>query len=295
MLKPYIVSGDIYLLLKKWADTNGFVLPALDFFNGLRYEFSTYFRKIFSDFEFIHEEELVSGVKEMVDKCGLTPVTFDRAYYHSDSALEICRSVDINGEDKGSRNRPGFPTLLNQFQELRRLKKHGINEVVLVDDVVFSGSLTSRIISILSHMGIKVPFVCAGVGIGEGVNKLKESGCKVFCVRDYDDVIDEVCERDFFPGVPLSGRRIVGNGNFGAPYILPFGRPQQWASIPQEHEKEFSLFCIHQTICLFEEIEKSSNRIVRCSDLERKVFSLPVDDTRYINALQKILHKPPFW
>lgn len=294
MLKPYVVSGDIYLLLSKWADSNGFALPASNFFNELRNEFASYFRKIFPAFEFIYENELLGEVQEMVDKCGLLPITFDRVYYHSDSAIEICRSVDANGEDKGSRKRPGFSTLLSQFQELRKLRERGIKEVVLIDDVVFTGGLISRVMRILSHMDIKVPLVCAGIGVGEGINKLKENGCQVLCVRNYSEVIDEVCERDFFPGVPLSGRRIIGNENFGAPYILPFGRPQQWASIPQEHEKEFSLFCIHQTICLFAEIEKSSNRIVRCSDLERKVVSLPVDDTRYIDALQNILRKPSF-
>lgn len=289
MTKPYIISEDIYLLLKKWADDNGFVLPDLDFFKGLRDEFSSYFKEIFPVFEFVHEKELSEGVKELVDKFGLRPITFDRAYYHSESALEICRSVDISGENRGSRKRPGFPNLLAQFQELRKLRERGIKEVVLVDDVIFSGSLISRVISILSRADIKVPVVCAGIGVGEGINKLEKSGCEVLCVRKYSDVIDEVCERDFYPGVPLSGRRVIGNGNFGVPYILPFGRPQEWASIPDSYAKDFSLFCIHQTIRLFGEIEKLSNRIVRCSDLERKVFSLPTDETRYVDALQKII------
>jgi len=289
MEKSYIVSGDICLLLKKWVNGNGFILPDPYFFKELRDKFSTYFQKMFPAFEFIHEDELVNGVREIVNKCGLFPITFDRAYYHSDFAIEICRSVDIYGENKGSRKRPGFPSLLSQFQKLRKLRERGIKEVVLIDDVIFSGALTLGVIHILSRMDIKVSLVCAGIGVGEGVNKLGENGCRVFCVRNYSDVIDEVCERDFFPGVPLSGRRVIGDGNFGMPYILPFGRPQQWASIPDKYASNFSLFCIHQTIRLFEEIERCSSRIVRCNDLERKVFSLPTDETRFVDALQKIL------
>ena len=124
---------------------------------------------------------------------------------------------------------------------------------------------------------------------GEGTEKLTDAGYTVQCVRAYSEVIDEICERDFYPGVSLSGRLLVGNENIGLPYVLPFGNAEKWASIPTEWQEPFSQFCIQQTIRLFKAIEHCSGRIVRCCDLARKVIFLPIGSTRYIEELCRFL------
>ena len=107
------------------------------------------------------------------------------------------------------------------------------------------------------------------------------------CAHTYNQVVDEVCERDFYLGIPYSGRSLMGGENFGLSYILPFGNPEAWASIPNEYQKFFSIFCINQTIKLFEEIENSSNKIVDCSDIDRKVPNQPKIG-RYVDFLKSI-------
>jgi hypothetical protein len=112
---------------------------------------------------------------------------------------------------------------------------------------------------------------------------------EVRSVHYFDSVVDEVCERDFYPGVLLSGRTLYGSENVGLPYLLPFGDPVNWASIPEEKKYAFSEFCLNQTIKIFEEIELSSGRPVLCRDLERNIFSIPADGIRFVDALKQKL------
>jgi hypothetical protein len=286
MNKPYVVSADIYLLMKEWATRNGFMLPAREFFRQLREKFSNRMRGIFQNFEFVSEEEISCGLAGLVAGSGLPVISLDRVYFTSELNLEIARLVDESGKDRGLGHRAGTPPLVKQ---IRKLQTSGIREVVVVDDVIFTGALLERIIKLLSRIGIQVPLVCAGIGIAEGINRINSTKREVRCVRTYGEVIDEVCERDFYPGVPFSGRLLVGGDNVGVPYLLPFGKPESWASIPSEHAAAFSRFCLHQTISLFDEVERCSGKPILCQDLGRKVIGLPADGTRHSSALRKIL------
>ncbi|PIX62397.1 hypothetical protein CO057_03970 [Candidatus Uhrbacteria bacterium CG_4_9_14_0_2_um_filter_41_50] len=285
MYKPYIVSADIYLLMEKWATRHDFVLSEKEFFSKLREEFSDYMRRIFPDFELVSEEEISLGLIELVEKSGLPVISLDHVYFQSKLNFEIARLADEYGNDRGLGRRGNTLPLIKQ---VRKLKMSGVREAVLVDDVVFSGALIERVVEVLSKIGISVPLIIAGIGINEGINRINGSR-EIRCVHTYNSVIDEVCERDFYPGVPLSGRLLIGNDNIGIPYILPFGKPDGWASIPSDQTKNFSRFCIQQTITLFDEIAESSGKPVLCQDLGRKVLRLPTDSTPYTDVLRKIL------
>ena len=243
-------------------------------------------RRVFSSFELVSEDEISCGLAELVAESGLPVVSLDRAYFESELNLEIARLVDKNGKDRGLGHRSGTPLLA---QQIRKLQMSGVREVVVVDDVVFTGALLERIIELLSRIRIRVPLICAGIGIVGGINRISGTKREIRCVRTYKEVIDEVCERDFYPGVPLSGRLLVGDDNIGVPYILPFGKPESWASIPSEQATDFSRFCLHQTATLFDEIERHSGRPILCRDLGRKVVGLPMDETPYTDVLRKIL------
>ena len=56
------------------------------------------------------------------------------------------------------------------------------------------------------------------------------------------DVIDQICERDFYFGIAQSGISIKNSNGlvFKAPYFKPYGNPIERASIPSEYEKYFS-------------------------------------------------------
>lgn len=285
-MKPYIVSADIYLLMKKWATQHSFVLPSREFICQLREKFSNYMSGIFTNFELVSEDEISLGLTKLVAESSLPTISLDRVYFESEQNLEIARLVDKEGNDHGLGHRAGTPSLT---QQIKRLQMSGVREVVVVDDVVFTGALLERITDLLSRIHIRVPLICAGIGIAEGINRINGTKREIRCVRTYEEVIDEVCERDFYPGVPLSGRLLVGDDNIGFPYLFPFGKPESWASIPSEQAIDFSRFCLHQTASLFDEIERYSGRPVLCRDLGRKVIGLPIDETHYADDLRKIL------
>jgi hypothetical protein len=280
--KPYVVSADIKTLLELWSVEKGYTLPDSGFFKQLRTDFVSRMTSIFPGFELVSEDELSSGLTEMVKENNVFPVSLDRVYYRSQPSLDITRVVDSNGNSRGLGKRAESSLLLSQFREL---KNRGLTKIALVDDVIFTGDLLERVSGVLEKMGIEVPIIYAGIGISEGIDKLTATGRQVFCVKKYPKVIDEVCERDFYPGVPLSGR-LVDDSNTGAPYILPFGNPVEWASIPQKSQVSFSRFCINQTICLFTAIEDASGKVVSCTDVERKVIGMPRGNTRFVDALK---------
>ena len=288
MSKPYVVSADIYLLMERWVAQNGFILPPKEFFSHLREEFLAYMCQIFPDFELVSEDEISQGIASLVAKSGLPTISLDRVYFQSELNLEITRLVDKEGNDRGLGNRAGAQPL---SQQIKKLQMSGLREVVIVDDVVFTGALLERIIDLLSRIKIRVPLICAGVGIADGIKRINDTKREVRCVRTYVEVIDQVCERDFYPGVPLSGRLLIGDENIGIPYLLPFGNPGKWASIPKKWQKPFSRFCISQTIKLFRKVGRASQRKVCCSDLERKVFSLPMNEVGFEDALSEVLCK----
>lgn len=280
----YIISEDIQILMKRWAEGYGFSLPSDSIFHCLRQEMLAFLNQMFSAVEMVAEQELTKGIRKLVFESGIKPVSLDQVYTSCDHNLSLTRCVDKNGENIGLRHRPGSTTFLAQIRELA-----GLREVALVDDVIFSGVLIERVIKILSLYDIAVPLVITGVGIAEGIDRINHTR-EIQYVHRYESVIDEICERDFYPGVPYSGRPVVGT-NTGMPYLLPFGKPGEWASIPHQWKAPFSRFCIQQTIKLFEQIEKSSNRIVRCSDLERGVYTLPQDGTRFVDALHQSMQR----
>lgn len=280
---PYVVSGDIKTLLGQWAESSGFRLPEDTFFDSLRSDFCVYMKSIFPGFEFIDEQTIVSRMKQiMPEKKPL--LSLDPVYSPSDLTIGVTRVRKANGEG-GIGRRSQTPPLLRQFRDLRRLRA---SEVDIADDVIFGGDVLKRVGRVVKKMGIQIGTIYAGVGIGSGVQKLRDAGYPTECAFYYPKAIDEICERDFYPGVPMSGRLIDPELNIGAPYVLPFGDPGEWASIPTGQQVPFSKFCLSQTEKLFQGIEQASSKIVTCKDLSRGVVGLPRDDTRFVDVLKNV-------
>lgn len=87
-----------------------------------------------------------------------------------------------------------------------------------------------------------------------------------------EEIIDQICERDFYFGIAGSGISIQkGTKILKAPYFLPYGDPVTRASIPPESAEYFSESCIKRSITLWEEIEKLSKRKVLIQELPEKI------------------------
>lgn len=287
---PYVVSSDIRVALAPWAQRQGFTLPSDDFFTALRQNFAAVGQEIFPGFEMVSEDEIILGLQNLLSESPYPTISLDGNYFPSEYSLELTRTVNDNLESRGLRRRPGTVSFREQLGQLNKLKEKGLTEVNLVDDVGFSGELLERVINILKKRGFTVKGVYLGVGVSEAIERIEALGIEIKSVRKYGKVIDEICERDFYPGTPQSGRTLVGIENIGASYILPFGKPNEWASIPLREAQKFSLFCIEQAIRLFSEIERISGKIVRCKDLERVPYGIPKSESRFVDELRKIIN-----
>lgn len=285
-MAPYIVSADIKLLLERWAQERGFVLPRDEFFGNLRHEFNCAMRGIFPNYEFVSEEELVHGLNEMTKASSHPVVSIDRAYCSTELTLDItrlCRTIENGSTTVGARY--GKPPVVEQIERICQTSK----VITLLDDVVFEGQTMLRLIDVLHDNGVRVASVIAGIGIAEGVGRIQERGIGVRCVRRYEVAVDEVCERDFYPGVPFSGRSLAGDANIGISYLLPDGKPEKWASIPSEWCRPLSRACLSNTYALFAQIGRCSARDVLISDLDRRLYGYTDGAMSVLEMIQSMM------
>jgi hypothetical protein len=258
--------------MARWATVSGNALPPRDFFRELTQALQSELGEVFkARVEVVPHDELKAGIDRLAGGSPYPVVSFDRAYADADTPnligyIDVTRFVDRTYGDLGVHGRDGYP--FGRSENYNRFyvdSKAGPQAIVLVDDVIFSGENLAADIGYLRRLGRPVKQVIAGVGIGEGVRTIEATGTAVTSVRYYEDVIDEVCERDFFACVPLSGRTVLDTSNpsyprWSAPYFEPFGNPQKWASVPVQSVERFSRSCLIRSITLWEAVERESAR-----------------------------------
>lgn len=282
-MKPYVVSEDIDVLLERWAKRHSFQLPPASFFKRLRKQMVCVFTKMFTNVEFIPSRDLVNP-SSPDDVRGLPFVTLDRVYADTPYRIELSRTVGSDLSDGPVGTRGGAPDLQTQLATLKGAL-NGQTDIVIYDDVVFSGHFLSEACRTIEGAGLRIRKVLCGIGIDEGVERVTQGGWSIECLKTYAEVVDQVCERDFYPGVDCSGRTLASNPTFGLPYLRPFGDPVKWASIPAECAADFSRFCITQSIDLFREIGRVSGRAVPCSVIDRKLANMGSNGASFVDYL----------
>ena len=274
----YVVSSDLHGLMTRWSRTSSFSLPHDSFFWAMAKDLESVLAGYYQEkLEIVSEIELRSGLNSLAKKSKNPIVSLDRAYVDKETPnlvyfLDVTRAVDENLEDIGLFPRPGSPSLDQQLKTI----SYGNGPITLLDDVVFSGKGIVGLALEFERRGRPVKQVIIGVGVSEGIDKLKALGIETACVREYESVIDEVCERDYYAGVPMSGRTVLSsNGQTGsAPYFKPFGDPGKWASIPTDRIPDFSKFCLTQSHVLWAAIEKISQSSISTQALPRRIFGI---------------------
>lgn len=257
-------------------------------------------------------------------------ISLERAYFgKADFTLDICRWVEgvsehvprmitsVFGGDSFV-HRPATPETHEQLNHLRRafkafdkkVRRRYRNQIkahaVLVDDSLYTGRMLYDLVQ-----AIKADVPIEEVVVGSEVEHVfvhaapplihdhdygarffeRETGIIVRAVRRYNEVIDQICERDFYPGVPFSGRAHTPRVDVQSPYVRPFGDPVMWASIPVEWYQRMSTFCLQQSVELFLAIENASGgRLVFTKDLDNRIFLVPSIEEdphlRWVTVLQ---------
>ena len=277
---PYIISADTEYLMNAWGERNNLKVPDSGFFTDFQAGCVEHIANAsaFSgnDFEpiVIPHDKLASELQGLVSRYRQDGVVaLDRAYIGDSIArhFEVTRAVNTDLESIGTQPRPYTPAISKQID---RLVANSGTDLTLVDDVIFSGDAIVEVSELFRAKGVQVSTVLAAIAIGEGHRKIEEAGIEVKSVVEYEDVKDEICERDFLAGVPFSGRTVYreDGSHYSAPYFAPFGLPERWASIDDATAaRKLSLYCIERSIDLWQKVEDLNKMDILHSFVPRRL------------------------
>ncbi len=295
--KGIVFSNDIERILKGNNALNfnyeklGLKIPNSTFIKSLRENFALCTNRIFDNVTIISEEEMLKRMDRMADRYfgDLPIVSLDKVYSYCDEEnMMFLDCTRMSGEDElVSRN-----DVNNKYSVKNQINKISMNlkkkQIILLDDVVFSGNVLKKIIEEFKRNNVEVVGIVSGICTTDSYNyfnKNLEYGVSSGYLLG-EDVIDQICERDFYFGIAQSGISVRKNNEvYKAPYFLPFGDPCKRASIPKEYEESFSRECIDRSIQLWSEIEKNSNKKINISDLPEKIVN--VDDNEEVIKVLK--------
>lgn len=204
--------------------------------------------------------------------------------------LNINRLFDAEGKLIGHGPRPGFDYLHDQFDALA--EKIGKREIVLIEDGAFTGGTLKHVLQELYKRNVRVPALVIGFCCTRAKAVLNEvfEG-ELVIVNPIEDLIDWIPDHDLIPFIPNCGR-VIGEkvphsyspikteqgASCAYPFIQPFGKIEEWASVPSESARSLSMFCIDTAIDIFGRIEGLNGRPVTIKELleSNPRVSLPV-------------------
>lgn len=225
--------------------------------------------------------------------------------------LNINRLFNTDGQLIGHGPRPGFEPLAKQFDDLT--KRIAGRSVVLIEDGAFSGGTMRYVLQELESRGITVTamiigFCCTRAKFVLG-NFFKG---ELVVVHPIENLLDWIPDHDLIPFIPNCGRVLgesSGNGfapvrrvdgfSCAFPYILPFGKIEEWASLPIEGARDLSRLCLDTSIELFGRLG-SKMTIGELLDHNPRV-SIPIEigaheavaakDTQVVEFLEEVRRK----
>lgn len=238
MNKPYVLSEELDLSGSYSKETVNF--KQLDNF---RASLDADLASIGKNTLWVPSRKIRKSIFDALKSNTLPVVSLDDRYVNfAGDYLGVSRGIDSDYNDTGYVARGGYPAIDKQIDTIAR----SAGEVVLVDDVLFSGEMLEWVIEQLDRRNTKVAAVVCGIAMAEGVDRLNKRGLTVDAGEVFDEVDDEICERDFAI-VSGSGRRL-STANANALYFdKSFGSPEKWASIPASAVDEFSNNCIERS------------------------------------------------
>ncbi len=194
----------------------------------------------------VPSNQLADGIRVRQLQASLPVVSLDSTYTtDADLQIGISRAITPTMNDALYSARAGFDSISNQLDRIAELG----SEVQIMDDVVFSGEMMLWLSEQLAARSVKIGRVVCGIAIGEGITTLSNAGIDIDPVLTFDEVDDELCERDLFLS-PGSGRRVPAVGANALYFDTKYGRPEQWASIPPDNAESFYRNCLERSLTI---------------------------------------------
>ncbi len=181
--------------------------------------------------------------------------------------LNINRLFNTDGQLIGHGPRPGFEPLAKQYDVLAQ--KIAGRSVVLIEDGAFSGGTLRNVLHELNSRGITVTAIVIGFCCTRAKFVLGQffKG-ELVVVHPIENLLDWIPDHDLIPFIPNCGRvlgepvldgfmpvRRVEGCSCAYPYILPFGKIEEWASLPIEGAQDLSRLCLDTSIEIFSRVE----------------------------------------
>lgn len=221
-------------------------------------------------------------------------VSLDKIYLKIDNKYIIfldCTRLDGSKELVSRNNSNKFDSVELQIKRIASyLLANGSKSIILADDVVFSGSVLKKVISIFSKYNIRVIGIRSAISTTSAYQEFnsflpKKLKCGYLLA---EQVTDQICERDFYFGIAQSGISILGKDKtiYKAPYFIPYGNPVERASIPERDKLDFSKSCLARSMLLWSEIERLSKRKILIEDLPEKISNTD-DKEEVVKTLKK--------
>jgi len=279
MQKPYVITDDLALMVRQF-EQDGLKIPSNNFLQSMQRQMTEALSCIYNRVDIVPSSDIEGFVTETAKQSPYPVVTLASAFKDPlfDRSLQLSRGSKLsNGQysDIGliprTMNDPSVQDQFNSFAD--KLKGQ---DIALADDVIFSGGTISTIIDNLDTSGVRVKQAIASVIINGGYETLQERGVSVQYERIYDDVIDEVCMRDFIAGIPDGGRNVIdGSTRKSAPYIWPFGDAEKWASLPPSSLSAFSKVALEISCDFWEEMDRLNGCKIGTEVLSKPIVAWP--------------------
>lgn len=194
-------------------------------------------------------------------------------------ALNINRLFDGTGELVGYGPRPGCEPLTRQLDVLAA--QAGDRSVFLMEEGAYSGGTIRFVLQQMQERGVEVSTLVMGFCTPATREHIEEvfTG-EIIVINEIGELVDWITDHDLIPFTPGCGRMLEEKTPEGCvcafPYILPFGRMEEWTSLPEDIALEISKFCLEASIGFFGGFRKSDGASVTIRDLLDNHPAVPI-------------------
>lgn len=288
MSKTYIISEDISSLLlgaglpAYYFKRQKLKVPEASLIAELRADFKDSLQSIFPCVKIYTEGDLRSSLAQMAANARYPLVSLDRIYLFNNP--NVCEYLDAsrittNGKTQMvlRNNQYNYSSLDEEIATLADRIKAGCNsaEIVIADDILFSGECMLDIVKRFERQQVFICGAICALATKDGCELMRKNGVEVSAAYKIDNFVDQICERDFYFGLPQSGMLMQSDDGqfYKQPYFLPFGKPEERASIPASESLRFSCGCINRSRQMWQQIEKLSGCKVALAELPENIYN----------------------
>jgi len=298
---PYVITDDINLLANKLLSNPFIKILNNKFITSIGPHIQMLLSSIFDTVDVIESKNIYDFLYRSTKNIDLPIVSLTNIIGSElcDAELlisrcEVLEFVDGEPRYKHAGLHSRYVGGKNLDQQMLNLSSQFRNqEIVLIDDVIYSGNTMASIISRLRESGVKVQSVFTNVILEKAYNRLVDFDVKIIYDVIYSHVIDIVCLRDFIFGLPGGGRNVLLNHSIltHAPYIFPFGDLNNWANIPNAKTVEFSAQMLEIARQFWDMIDKENNILCSILMLEKPPVIWPQTTNLIVEGLSIIIEQ----